>query len=241
MKDIFVLTKILFKNSFGKSNLEKSGKISKIGKGIFLTVVFIYIGVVLGYFSYEITNALFRIRQEEVFISFSLLLICIVTLFRTFFLTMNLLYFSKDIEFLLPFPVSPIKIVFAKFNNLLISNYLSELIVFLVPYIVYWYILKLPISFLVSALFIFLAIPIVPMIISSLIVIVIMRFTSFIKNKDFMQYFSIFVTILVIIGVQSLVSSTNQVTDFMLANKINEINGYSSLITRKGNYYQAIS
>ena len=232
MKDIFILTKALYKNSFGKNLNDKSTKTSSIGKTILILLVIIYLSGVLGLLSYEIIKALIDIRQEQVFISFSLLLICAVTLFRTILVSINMLYFSKDIEFLLPIPISSRKIVFAKFNIMLITNYITELLLCGIPYIIYWYLLKLKISFLLYSLLVFLVIPIIPMLISGIIIVFIMRFTSFIRNKDVVQYLSVLLTICVVLVIQMLTSSSTQTTEFVIANKIVEINGYSSVLTK---------
>lgn len=232
MKDIFLLTKILFKNSLGKNINEKNNNKSKFGTMILIFAVSAYLIGVLGVFSYQIIDTLIKVRQEEVFISFSLLIICGFTLFRTIFTAINILYFSKDVEFLLPMPIEPIKIVFAKFNIMLISNYITEVIMFGIPYVIYWYMLKLKVTFLISSLLVFLVIPIIPMLISSLIIVFIMRFTSFLKNKDVVQYISVFITVGIVLGMQFLNNSSNNVTNFVLANKIVEINGYSSVLSR---------
>lgn len=232
MKDIFVLTKALYKNSFGKNLNDKSTKTSSIGKTILILLVIAYISGVLGFLSYEIIKALIEIRQEEVFISFSLLLICAFTLFRTILTSINILYFSKDVEFLLPMPISPIKIVFAKFNIMLISNYITELILFGIPYIIYWYLLKLKFTFLLYSILVFLVIPIIPMIITSIVIVFIMRFTSFLRNKDIVQYISVILTIGVVLIIQMLTSSSTQTTEFVMANKMVEINGYSRVVTK---------
>lgn len=232
MKDILLLTKVLFQNSLGKNVNEKSSKSSKFVTAILVVAVIGYVMGVLGLLSYEMISALIQIRQEELFISFSLLFICIFTLFRTIITSINVLYFSKDVEFLLPMPIAPIKIVFSKFNLMLISNYITELIMLGIPYVIYWYLLKLEAIFLLYSVLIFLVIPMIPMLISGIIIVFIMRFTSFLKNKDVVQYISVIVTIAIVFAMQMLSVSSNNVTSFVLANKIVEINGYSSVISK---------
>ena len=45
-----------------------------------------------------------------------------------------------------------------------------------VPYIIYWYLLKLDITFLLNSVLVFLVIPIIPMIIASLLIVIIMTY-----------------------------------------------------------------
>lgn len=232
MKDIFVLTKILLKNSLGGNSTKKSSAKAKIGTTILILFVLVYFVGFFGILSYEIIDNLLKIRQEEIFITFSLLLIVGFTLFRTIITAINVLYFSKDVEFLLPFPIKPVKIVFAKFNVMLISNYVTELIILGIPYAIYCYLVKLDIIFLLYSFLIMLVLPIIPMIIASIIIVFIMRFTSFLKNKDIVQYLSIIITIGLIFAIQMVSASSNQTTDFILANKLVEINGYSSVLSK---------
>lgn len=228
MRDIFLLTKVLYKNSFGKNRNEKS----KIGTALLLIFAFAYLIGAVGFLSYELINALMTINQEQLFITASLLTVCAFTLFRTLFTAISVLYFSKDVEFLLPMPLNPLKIVFAKFNLMLISNFLTEVIILGIPYIIYWYLLDLSVSFLIYSLLIFLVFPIIPMLISSVIIVAIMKFTSFLRNKDVVQYISIAISIGLILWMQTINSSVNGTTDFVLANKIVEINGYSSVFAK---------
>lgn len=232
MKDILNLTKVLFINSLGKNFSKNSSKVSRFGINFLLIIAFVYIIGVMGFLSKGIIESLMKIKQEEVFISLSLLMICGFSLFKTIFTAINILYFSKDVEFLLPMPIHPIKIVFAKFNVMLISNYITEFLLLGLPYIIYWYLLKLNVSFLLYTILIFLVIPIIPMIIASLFIVIIMRFTNIFRNKDVVQYLSAIIAIALFIGIQSVTSSSNQLTDFVLASKMVEINGYSSVITK---------
>ena len=137
MKDIFLLTKVLFKNSLGKNINEKNNNKAKVGTVILIFAVSAYLIGVLGVFSYQIIDTLIKLRQEEVFISFSLLIICGFTLFRTIFTAINILYFSKDVEFLLPMPIAPIKIVFANVNFKLShrANYVWNSLYYLLVYV----------------------------------------------------------------------------------------------------------
>lgn len=232
MKNILLLTKVLYKNSLGMNSNNKSTKSSALGKTILLLIIFGYVFGVFGFLSYEIINVLIDLRQEQVFISFALLLICGFTLFRTILTAINILYFSKDVEFLLPLPISPIKIVFAKFNVMLISNIISEFLIFGVPFIIYAYLLKLSPLFCLSSALVFLVLPIIPMLIASIVIVLIMSITNIFRNKDLVQYISVVITIAFVIGVQFLSSSSTQTSEFVMANKIVEINGYSSVVTK---------
>lgn len=226
MKETLNLTKILLKSSFNKNLQEQSSKKSKISMTIFVSLAIIYVIGVLGYLCYETINTLKSINQEQVFLSICLIASIGVTFFRTILTSLNVLYFSKDIEFLLPLPIKPIKIVLAKFNVMLVSEYITELITFVVPFAIYGYVTGANFIFYIHSLLVFLFLPIIPMLISIGIIVIIMKFTKFLNNKDIVQYLSVFLTIALVIGIQFInTSSNNQVTNFMIANKLIEING----------------
>lgn len=231
MRDILVLTKVLLKNSIGSNFRAKNQKRIPIFSVLIIVLALGYLVGCFGYFSYEIIRVLRDIRQEEVFLSLSLLLIIGFIMFRTLFTGLNVLYFSKDVEYLLPMPISPVKIVFAKFNVMLISNYLTEVIMFMVPYIIYARMLELSSTFYLYAFLVLLLIPIIPMLISILVVVIIMRFTGFLRNKDTVQYLSVIISMVFIFAVQYFSVSSNEMTSFVFANKLIELNGVSSMVS----------
>ena len=233
MEETLNLTKILLKSSFNKNAKEKSSKKSKISMTIFVSLAIIYVLGVLGYLCYEIINSLKSMKQEQVFLGFCLISTIGVTFIRTIFTALNVMYFSKDIEFLLPLPIKPIKIVLAKFNVMLISEYITELITLVLPFSIYGYLTMANSIFYIHSLLVFLFLPIIPMLISIGIIVVIMKFTKFLNNKDIVQYLTVFLTIALVIGIQFInTSSSNQVTTFMIANKFIEINGLVDIFSQ---------
>lgn len=232
MHETLELTKILFKNSLNKNSDKNTKKSKRILLSIVIFIAILYIVGVLGYLSYELINSLKQIKQEQVFLSLCLLISVGVSFIRTIFTSLNVLYFSKDIEFLLPLPIKPIKIVFAKFNIMILSSYITELITFTVPLVIYGYLMQLGLAFYICSLLVFLLIPIIPTLISIFIIVLIMNFTKFLKNKDIVQYISVFLTMALIIAMQFVTTSSNEITDFMVANKLVEINGLADVYTK---------
>lgn len=231
MKEIINLTKILLKNSFNKNTSDSKGT-KKTGMIILIILSVAYIMGVIGYLSYELIDTLKTINQEQVFLSLCLMTAIGTTFIRTIFNALNVLYFSKDVEFLLPLPIKSIKIVLAKFNIMLISEYIYELIIFSVPFAVYGYIMQVNYVFYIYALLLFLLLPIIPMLISIAIIVIIMKFTKFLNNKDIIQYLSVLLTIVIVIGVQFISTSSNEVTNSMLRNKLLEINGLTDIFAK---------
>lgn len=144
MKDVLLLTKLLFKSSLNKSGSKKE---SKIGKIILYLFVYSYIGGLVAYMSYICILSLKHLNQEILFLKMCFSASILLGIIQTLFTSLNLLFFSKDIENLLPLPISPLKIIMAKFNCLIIAQYFIS-IVFLAPlFITYGILLKCELLF----------------------------------------------------------------------------------------------
>ena len=95
-----------------------------------------------------------------------------------------LFYFSKDIEYLLPLPLKPYEIVIAKFNTILVTEYITVFAFLLVPFIIYGIVTSASLLFYLYGALVLLVFPILPALISSIIVMLVMSITGIIKNKD---------------------------------------------------------
>lgn len=232
MKKIITLTKILFKNTNNQFNVNKN-KSSKIG----IVAVIIYLAVMFGYLSYQIVKLLIAYNQPVIFIGILLLIIAAVVIFQTIFSGISIFYMSKDIEYLLPMPINTKELLIAKFNTLLITEYIVELIFGIVPIIVYGLLTSATLMFYVYILIILFVFPVFPAAIASLIIVMIMSFSKHTKNKD---KFTIIVTILSIglaIWMQLGAMSNVEFTDEEMMKKFIELNGTIEII---GEYFITI-
>ena len=132
MKEIILLTKILLKNSFNLKNNKKN-----IGRVILLLIGYAYIIGIISFFSNTSIKSLMEIQQEAVFINIVLIAMLGISIVQTIFTSLNVLYFSKDIEYLLPLPIHPRKIIMSKINCLLVSEYIMNFIIILPAFIIY--------------------------------------------------------------------------------------------------------
>lgn len=233
MKKVMTLTKILFKNTSSQFNIKSKNKSSKIG----IIALICYVAIIFGYLSYQIVKLLIAYNQPVIFIGILLLLIAMLVIFQTIFSGISIFYMSKDIEYLLPMPISTKELLMAKFNTLLITEYIVELIFTVVPIMVYGMLTSAGIVFYIYALLILFLFPIFPAAIASLIMVVIMSFSKHTKNKD---KFTVIVTILSIvfaIWIQLSSMSNVEFTDEQMMQKFIELNGTVDVI---GEYFITI-
>lgn len=187
MNKTLLLAKMLLKNGSGNlfQRKKKSGKIPKnILYALLLAFAFVPIismisaGVAFLYDSFALLG------QEGVILGLGLAGVSLVIFLFGIFYVINVFYFSQDIEYLLPLPLKPSQILSAKFIVTLIFEYVTEL--FMLAPILVTFGIKSGAGFMyyVYALLIFVTLPILPLVISSVIAMLIMRFTNIAKNKD---------------------------------------------------------
>lgn len=216
MKDTLLLTKILLKSSFNKTSNKKG---FGIGKLILYIIVYGYIIGIFSYVSYMAISQLMPFNQEMLFVCLCFAGVIGFGIIHTLFTSLNLLFFSKDIENLLPLPINPIKIIMAKFNCLIVTQYFIVLAILVPVLVVYGVLSNCKIIFYLMSFLVSLLIPVVPVLLSSLLIIMVMKFTKIIKNKEAVQYISVFCTIILIILIQIFSSSmgNQEVSDAQLA------------------------
>lgn len=229
MKETFILSKVLLKNSL---NINKGkSKIKAIAMNILIFLAIAYIACVMGFVSVEIIDSLKSINQTGIFLSLCLLLTVMTSLIRSVISSLHLLYFSKDLEYLLPLPISSLKIVLSKFNVIIISSYFLEIFTLAIPFTIYGIYMMQEAIFYIMTLVVFIFLPIIPSILSALISVILMRFTNILKNKDAVQYITVIMAFAIVIGMQFLIMNNSEMTEFMFANKLLEVDGIAKEIS----------
>ncbi len=193
------LTSVILKSS--KRNQQLSSKATLKEKVLYLVsfiIVFGFLAVTMVAFSITITKRLIKINQPYTFINLLLLMNFVILFTKSIFESLNVLYFSKDLKMLLRMPVNPIHIVHAKLLNMIISEYQMEIIMLGIPMVVYGILMKTGFSFYFYMVVILLLIPIIPILITTLVISIIMRFTNLIKNKSKVIYITIILAIFLI-------------------------------------------
>jgi ABC-2 type transport system permease protein len=93
-------------------------------------------------------------------------------------------YFSRDMEMLIPLPVRPFQVLLSKFAVILANEYLTVSFIIL-PFMITFGVLSLgSAGYWVNAAIVYLALPIIPLAIVSVLVVVMMRFINLSRKKD---------------------------------------------------------
>ena len=222
------LTSIIFKSSRRRITVANK-KESVLGVLAFL-IVFGAIGATMAMFSYSMTMQLQEINQAYTFTNILLLMNFFILFAKSVFESLNVLYFSKDLKVLLRMPIKPKDILHSKMLNMIVSEYEMEIIMLAIPMVVYGFLTEASILFYVYMIAILLILPVIPILLTSLVIAVIMRFTNKIKNKNKVIYITLILTTLI---VSMITSSFNSQQDFSVSsvkNVILKANGVAETI-----------
>lgn len=190
MNPFFALTKTQFNQTFGLSVLKQkySKRISQVWKPVgFLLLMGLAlmpfeIGLI-GFFN-QFYTLLETTNQEPVLLTMAVLGGQLMVLLFGLFYLLSTFYFSGDLKLLLPLPLRPRDIIGAKMAVVLASEYLT-LLPFIAPiFIVYGIRCEAAWWYWPFALAVFLLLPVIPLAISLILIIPLMRFTALVKNRD---------------------------------------------------------
>ncbi|MDR3595738.1 putative ABC transporter permease subunit [Clostridium sp.] len=112
-----------------------------------------------------------------------------VSFFLGIYTIMNVLYFSDDIEVLLPLPFKSSELVIGKFMAVLINMYIYSSMLIL-PLITYGVVSKASLLYYLYLIIVLIITPVFPMALASIICMALMRFTNLSKHKDGFRMFT---------------------------------------------------
>lgn len=186
IRKIIDLITIFLRDSYQNIDIinPKTRKVNK--KSVFLWMLVILFLALL-FVSNTIIKYLVSSGQPEIFLNIYFLMMAILMIFQTILVCTNVFYFSKDLEFVLHLPVSPIELLISKFGTLIFKLYISEIMFGLIPIFMYGIRTDASLLFFIYALIVFLLFPIFLALVVSMIMMFVMKISKFIKNKDVFQ------------------------------------------------------
>ena len=182
IKNIINLTKIFLKSSFQNPYIidKKTNKINK--KSIFVWLIGIVM-MAITYLSFELIKILVEINQATIFLNVFFLILNIIIIFHMILASMNVYFFSKELELILPLPIKSEELVISKFNTILINSYFTELIFAVLPLIIYGILTGSGILYYFYSMIVLLVFPILTNLIISILMMFFIKFSKFIKKE----------------------------------------------------------
>lgn len=232
-KKVWSLTKVFLKNSFQNTSKEKlntNSKKGKIGKAILYVILAIYLAGVFGFMSFGILQNLMMVNQEVSFIGIIFLAIAFLMIMQSVISGMNILYFSKDVEYVLPLPLKPREILMAKFNTILITEYISELVLGIVPLLLYGILTGASYYYYILSIIVLIIFPIFPILIGLLLIMIMMGFAKKTKNRERFQTIVTLAIIIFAVAVSFASSGSNQMSEEQVTQILLKTNGMVEML-----------
>lgn len=136
------------------------------------------------------------------------LLVSLAGLFFGFFSVLSAFYFSTDLEVLLPLPLKSWEILTAKFAVVLTGQYAINLLILLPLWLRYGLLAGVGLGYIVSAVVVFLALPVVPLVLASILAVLLMRLVNISRRKDRLALVGGFLLVIVLVGFQFWLQSS---------------------------------
>ena len=231
MDKVVKLTKIFLKNSF--SNMDERMGISTKSKNKILIygILFLYFAGLIIFLGYNLLDGLIAIHQETVFVGMILFMIFGLAIIQTIFSSINILYFTKDSEYLLPLPLKPYQIILARTNVMLIAEYVIIFLIGFIPLVMYGILTGAGIVYYLTMILAVILVPILPVLLISMLVMFIMSFARLTKNRNRFQLFATLLVLAIIIAISISTSGMKQdLTNEEMAQMVVQANGMIELV-----------
>lgn len=245
MKKIIDLTSIFLRDSYQNIDMinPKTHKLNK--KSIYVWMIAILF-LALFFVSEKVIQFLVTRGQEEIFLNIYFLILAILMMFQTVLVCTNVFYFSKDLELVLPLPVTPVELLIAKFNTLICKLYISELIFGMIPITMYGLLTKVSILFYLYELIAFALFPIFLALVISMVMMFVMKISKFIKNKDLFQVIMTLLLMVIIFAVEykitgSILTNEQQIETIDEQQVLEKIMNFNDRIKESNKYFLVVN
>jgi ABC-2 type transport system permease protein len=189
MSKLASLIRAELRSNFGLSVLRY--KIVKERKDLWRVLVFVlaaasltpmFIGIVA--LIENLYRALQPTGQQGLVLTIGILVSQLTVLLFGLYYVISAFYFSRDLQMLIPLPLRPYQVIGSKFATILVNEYLT-ILPFLVPVVVVFGIMeKSGLAYWLTAIVIYLCLPIIPLAAASILVVVMMRLINLSRKKD---------------------------------------------------------
>ena len=231
MNKVIKLTKIFLKNSFSNMDARMGISTKSKSKIIIYGLLFLYFAGLIIFLGYNLLDGLIAIHQETIFVGMVLFMIFGLATVQTIFSSINILYFTKDSEYLLPLPLKPYQIILARTNVMLIAEYLIIFLVGFIPLVMYGILTGAGIIYYLTMIFAVILLPILPVLLISMLVMFIMSFAKLTKNRNKFQLFAMLLILTIIMAISISTSGMKQdLTNEEMAQMVVQANGMIELV-----------
>lgn len=207
MNKILALTKILLKMNYADMLIDKKKRVLYAFSFFGLLLVgFLIIGPI----AHVTYLGLEKLGHTQLLLAMGLAVGSIWVFMVSITTILTVFYYNQDVEMLLPLPLKPSQIITGKFITVLLAQYVMASFVILPILVVYGLDSGAAITYYLYMIFIYLLFPIIPLVVASLLITVMMRYTSIAKNKDRSNMFIGLFTLLFVVGINVFIQWRNK-------------------------------
>ena len=225
MKRTVALLRTALRSNFGLSLLRHRLLVEKkdlwavplivIGLAGFIPLVWTYLSF-LRYMYASLQPA----GQESTVLTMAILAGQLLVLIFGLYYVLSAFYFSQDLEFLISLPVKPSEVMLSKFGVILANEYLITALVVLPAFVSFGILDRRSWDYWILAALVYLFLPVIPLAISGLLVVGMMRLINISRKKDFFILTGMIVLIGAVLFLQfglSRTRSLDEVFDLFMA------------------------
>lgn len=220
----FVLTKYLLMGSDMRNGKGKKGasgnKIIRLITGI---ILFVLLAACMSFINLPFYMVLKEIHLESLLLVLNYSGMAFVIFFFGIFYVMNVFYFSKDIDYLLPLPVNPDTIIASKFVVTLLYEYFIEGIILIPCTLIYGIGSSVNPLFYLYSVILMLFLPILPLALALLISMLVMPLVNLSKSKDFFKMLAGVIGVVFAFGFNIVIRMVSGKSDAQFSNNIKNI------------------
>lgn len=234
MKRFIALFKVFLNNNFNISVFKH--KVLKQRKDLWRFVIFAlaFLGFYpMGKLYIGYLNALYEagkiLGQKEVVLVFGILTSQFIVFFFGLIWVLSHFYYSEDILKVIPMPFRPYEVITAKLGVIMLNEYITLLFLLLPAFLIYGIKSGTTILYYIYAFLVYLLVPVVPITISAVITILLMRFITARRNKDLITIIAFVISFLFFFMVQLFMQNVppdaaQQDIQRLAMSKVNSIN-----------------
>lgn len=204
MKQYLRLFRLQINQRFGLSALRadiKENPKRTVGRAALFLLVILSFGMLIGMYTWLVAlmmPAFQSLQMEKVLLGLLLLVSMVFVFFMGMIYLIGTLFFARDTEFLASLPIPQRTVFAAKFSQVLLGEIGTGILLLAPPFIVYGVMSGAGVLFWLAALLVVLIAPCIPLALSALLSLVLMRFTALWRRRDLITVIG---SVLLIVGV----------------------------------------
>lgn len=185
MHKIWVLTKIMLKGGGSSDNKKKKSRLWLI---LLLLFAFGSFAFSIMFMTFGLFDLLSTMGAADAILPLAFGATSMVIFFFGIFYVVSVMYHANDVQIMLGLPLRPYEILGAKLNTLIVYEYIFEAFILLPMLVAYGIKSGADIFFIVYSAVLFVLLPIIALVMAAIIVMLVMRFTRFGKNKQVFNF-----------------------------------------------------